>query len=59
MLQITTNITETVTASNVVTVFYRIVAMAEEVSCLKARLMEKEKEIVALKNKLALEKVGL
>uniref|UniRef100_A0A4W5M694 Adenylyltransferase and sulfurtransferase MOCS3 n=1 Tax=Hucho hucho TaxID=62062 RepID=A0A4W5M694_9TELE len=34
------------------------VAMAEEVSCLKARLMEKEKEIVALKNKLALEKVG-
>uniref|UniRef100_A0A4W5M7B1 Adenylyltransferase and sulfurtransferase MOCS3 n=1 Tax=Hucho hucho TaxID=62062 RepID=A0A4W5M7B1_9TELE len=30
--------------------------MAEEVSCLKARLMEKEKEIVALKNKLALEK---
>ncbi|KAL0969260.1 hypothetical protein UPYG_G00224660 [Umbra pygmaea] len=27
--------------------------MAEEVSCLKARLMEKEKEIVALKNKLA------
>uniref|UniRef100_A0A674AWI3 Adenylyltransferase and sulfurtransferase MOCS3 n=1 Tax=Salmo trutta TaxID=8032 RepID=A0A674AWI3_SALTR len=35
------------------------VAMAEEVSCLKARLMEKEKEIVALKNKLALEKVDL
>uniref|UniRef100_A0A674AVX6 Adenylyltransferase and sulfurtransferase MOCS3 n=1 Tax=Salmo trutta TaxID=8032 RepID=A0A674AVX6_SALTR len=36
-----------------------IVAMAEEVSCLKARLMEKEKEIVALKNKLALEKNSL
>uniref|UniRef100_A0A8C8C1F6 Adenylyltransferase and sulfurtransferase MOCS3 n=1 Tax=Oncorhynchus tshawytscha TaxID=74940 RepID=A0A8C8C1F6_ONCTS len=33
------------------------VTMAEEVSCLKARLMEKEKEIVALKNKLALEKL--
>ncbi|KAK6304292.1 hypothetical protein J4Q44_G00248780 [Coregonus suidteri] len=27
--------------------------MAEEVSCLKSRLMEKEKEIVALKDKLA------
>uniref|UniRef100_A0A8C7J783 Adenylyltransferase and sulfurtransferase MOCS3 n=1 Tax=Oncorhynchus kisutch TaxID=8019 RepID=A0A8C7J783_ONCKI len=33
------------------------VTMAEEVSCLKARLMEKEKEIVALKNKLTLEKL--
>ncbi|XP_071396416.1 adenylyltransferase and sulfurtransferase MOCS3 isoform X2 [Centroberyx affinis] len=32
--------------------------MAEEASCLKARLLEKEKEIVALKNKLSqLEKV--
>uniref|UniRef100_A0A8C7J793 Adenylyltransferase and sulfurtransferase MOCS3 n=1 Tax=Oncorhynchus kisutch TaxID=8019 RepID=A0A8C7J793_ONCKI len=38
---------------------YRIVTMAEEVSCLKARLMEKEKEIVALKNKLTLEKNSL
>ncbi|KAK6307108.1 hypothetical protein J4Q44_G00222560 [Coregonus suidteri] len=34
--------------------------MAEEISCLKGRLMEKEKEIVALKNKLAqLEKSSL